>query len=430
MTNRLVLSLLTSILLLATQKYKTMTPRTRSLTGCSTCRSRHLKCDEARPGCELCLTLGLPCPGYQGQLKWTQYAHLKLSSQHKEDSSDRVFRRPLFEGELNIYLFLDRLLIIISVESEQETMAQSTVDSLRGQTANKALEKVDDAKIVQNTSSMGSVFQGPFGVFNASPGKTMPTDSNESSPCPTGPKSSRLAVKWQNMAISQVDEAHSVLGTPQSFISSPHDCELLFSRNESSTTEVGAMVSSSDNEREQDVSLTSLEHNITPTSFSMPVASQASHIIPDQAAELLRYFKHQVGSLSFPLKGNKRCPWQSIHLPRAEKAYAEILLHETTSNTGFALFYSILAGSCFHRSSRRDPTLKWAKSGREYKQLSRNYLELSIQEEMALSTQVKYKELLMALLSNVMLEVPNSRHHSILLATNANIIYPDYQWKL
>lgn len=75
-----------------------MIPRIRCLTGCGTCRSRHLKCDETRPGCQMCLTLGVPCPGYRGQLKWTQYTHLQSESQQKEEPQERVFRRPLFAG--------------------------------------------------------------------------------------------------------------------------------------------------------------------------------------------------------------------------------------------------------------------------------------------------------------------------------------------
>ncbi|KAL3464313.1 C6 zinc finger domain protein [Aspergillus heterothallicus] len=33
-------------------------------TGCSTCRSRHIKCDETRPHCNACVRSGRQCPGY------------------------------------------------------------------------------------------------------------------------------------------------------------------------------------------------------------------------------------------------------------------------------------------------------------------------------------------------------------------------------
>ncbi|KAM5342195.1 hypothetical protein ACJ41O_015226 [Fusarium nematophilum] len=44
---------------------------TRSRNGCAVCKSKRLKCDEARPNCSRCERLGIPCPGYQKPLKWT-----------------------------------------------------------------------------------------------------------------------------------------------------------------------------------------------------------------------------------------------------------------------------------------------------------------------------------------------------------------------
>lgn len=63
-----------------------MLPRNRTLTGCGTCRNRHVKCDEARPICENCQQQGLACLGYERQLSWASH-------------DGRVFRRPLFSGK-------------------------------------------------------------------------------------------------------------------------------------------------------------------------------------------------------------------------------------------------------------------------------------------------------------------------------------------
>ncbi|KAF5013793.1 hypothetical protein FDECE_211 [Fusarium decemcellulare] len=43
---------------------------TRSRNGCAVCKSKRLKCDEARPACSRCERLGIPCPGYQKPLRW------------------------------------------------------------------------------------------------------------------------------------------------------------------------------------------------------------------------------------------------------------------------------------------------------------------------------------------------------------------------
>lgn len=45
--------------------------RTKTFTGCWTCRSRHVKCDEQRPHCQRCLQNGWQCEGYHIRLEWS-----------------------------------------------------------------------------------------------------------------------------------------------------------------------------------------------------------------------------------------------------------------------------------------------------------------------------------------------------------------------
>ncbi|CAH00611.1 Arg81p [Kluyveromyces lactis] len=47
-------------------------PRVKTFTGCWTCRSRKVKCDLRRPGCERCEKGGLICGGYDVKLRWTR----------------------------------------------------------------------------------------------------------------------------------------------------------------------------------------------------------------------------------------------------------------------------------------------------------------------------------------------------------------------
>lgn len=69
-------------------------PRARTFTRCRTCRSRHPKCDEARPVCSSCRRLNLPCQGYTARLLW-------VSSNDGTDWEDKLnhrgtsFRYPL-----------------------------------------------------------------------------------------------------------------------------------------------------------------------------------------------------------------------------------------------------------------------------------------------------------------------------------------------
>ncbi|OJJ97525.1 hypothetical protein ASPACDRAFT_123454 [Aspergillus aculeatus ATCC 16872] len=56
----------------------------RFRTGCKTCKSRRIQCDETRPACNACVKQGRTCPGYQREFKW--------STKH-ELSSARARRR-------------------------------------------------------------------------------------------------------------------------------------------------------------------------------------------------------------------------------------------------------------------------------------------------------------------------------------------------
>ena len=44
--------------------------RSKTFTGCWTCRARKVKCDEVRPCCRQCGQKGLECEGYDVRLQW------------------------------------------------------------------------------------------------------------------------------------------------------------------------------------------------------------------------------------------------------------------------------------------------------------------------------------------------------------------------
>ncbi|KAF4455733.1 Arginine metabolism regulation protein II [Fusarium austroafricanum] len=45
-------------------------PRTKTFSGCWTCRAKHVKCDEAKPACNRCQKAGVECEGYGVRLSW------------------------------------------------------------------------------------------------------------------------------------------------------------------------------------------------------------------------------------------------------------------------------------------------------------------------------------------------------------------------
>ena len=61
----------------------------RGFTGCSTCRRRHVRCDEASPSCKNCSRLGLDCDGTQGRMTFKIYG----PSQNGPESSKTTKKR-------------------------------------------------------------------------------------------------------------------------------------------------------------------------------------------------------------------------------------------------------------------------------------------------------------------------------------------------
>jgi hypothetical protein len=62
----------------------------RGFTGCSTCRRRHVRCDEASPACNNCVRLGRECDGAQGRMTFKVYG----PSQTPTSSPPELSRAP------------------------------------------------------------------------------------------------------------------------------------------------------------------------------------------------------------------------------------------------------------------------------------------------------------------------------------------------
>lgn len=59
----------------------------RGFTGCSTCRRRHVRCDEASPACNNCVRLGRECDGAQGRMTFKVYGPSQIPTDSPPESS-------------------------------------------------------------------------------------------------------------------------------------------------------------------------------------------------------------------------------------------------------------------------------------------------------------------------------------------------------
>ncbi|KAF2010220.1 hypothetical protein BU24DRAFT_428229 [Aaosphaeria arxii CBS 175.79] len=69
---------------------KTRSKRQKTFTGCWTCRSRHVKCDEQRPECRRCINGKFDCAGYGVRLTWVESSEKASTSRRRRQPHKRV----------------------------------------------------------------------------------------------------------------------------------------------------------------------------------------------------------------------------------------------------------------------------------------------------------------------------------------------------
>lgn len=67
----------------------------RGFTGCSTCRRRHVRCDEASPSCKNCTRLGLECDGTQGRMTFKVYGPPQTPESSSSPPKKREAKKPI-----------------------------------------------------------------------------------------------------------------------------------------------------------------------------------------------------------------------------------------------------------------------------------------------------------------------------------------------
>lgn len=373
-----------------------MVQRHRSLTGCGVCRTRHLKCDEGRPGCQMCHITGIVCPGYNAQVKWPADVS-KARGSDSERSEDRVFRRPLYQGWQSPFSCVRAALIDAYVVVEQEAMTKTTVNSLGRITANAALDNIERW---QESGSGPCLFQGPFGVLDFLQHRSSHNHNTD-----VDMLRSQAAGQNNSSDRENVDESFAA---DMNSIADESGHHQIFEPTPPST------VISIRDDNFQDT------FNIRPPMSVLSVRSPtrapelSSTDVPARALELLRHFKDNILSLSFPLRGNPESPWQKIHLPAAMSTYAELLVSQKASHHRLSLFHSLVSASCLYRKNHSRDTTYCEMLRISSQTLAKRELELALEEDITSRKPVKYKELLMAILSMVYLEVWSTLLRSII----------------
>ncbi|KAJ6051785.1 uncharacterized protein N7446_006421 [Penicillium canescens] len=355
---------------------------TRSFTGCSTCRSRHVKCDEGRPTCSMCEYLGITCEGYKKDI----FFDFESSS----GNHGVRFRRPLLSLE------------------DRERMSEWLTSSVPPKQTLKILSHIDEECEQASSSDEIDIRRGPFGGFRINPGRSavpvpVPCEPvvNVNHPEDTESSPPQDLITMNNnyelsppLPLSPWSQGlmHLIFDLPENVPSppSPGLLEAMLNPQGGNNTElheympVGFMPDPYYNNA---TSPTSLSSTSTTKSF------------PYDAVFLLKHYASAVISLMTPLRHSKT-PWHVLFIPHAKNCLAALALNDEMSHACLCAFYGMLAISAFSLGGvSRSQT--WLEKAVIYKEEARKHARMMLMTAYDVPKVAKYKSILMALLTMV-----------------------------
>ncbi|PTD11659.1 hypothetical protein FCULG_00002734 [Fusarium culmorum] len=387
--------------------------RTRTFTGCRTCRSRHAKCDEAQPQCGTCQRLGLICGGYGAKLFWIADDAVRPELQQSHRGSE--YRYPLFSGTSS-----DQ-----SNKTQRKLMSDELSQSLERRTAASLLADIDsagDKMAVDNSAS--ALVRGPFGVFQ-SIGDSVSPDTIECSPDTNTDDTFTSMYPETDGFVEDIQRSDWPDQLPTDdmdiFAASldPHfeiieDTSIVDQVNDSSMTSFfmddhtgaeGLIFSPGFMSRV--IGTPELEAEENPDSESVtdiipyPRETQYGRAgIPEEAEHLLRHYRQNMARRT-TMQAKRKSPWEIIFLPCALETFAELCLWNEASHTRSSIFYTLLAHSALQLHISGSDS-KWKEIGLKNHERAQSHLRQALQHEMFGPKQASYKELLMAILAMAM----------------------------
>ncbi|CAM1507449.1 Fc.00g070900.m01.CDS01 [Cosmosporella sp. VM-42] len=370
--------------------------QTRSFEGCNTCRSRRVKCDEARPSCSQCRKSGLHCGGY-GKTIYFDF---------EEDHERTRFRRPLFS------------------EEARREMSEQLTSSIPGRLLPWHLAQLDEESQSMPIDKDINVFHGPFGAFKV-------TRSGSSTTVWQGPSTtlSHGTLQVSDTARGRHDPVlsspdfltsmpvdtllHSILDTADSdlptYLTDLGDSTLDADNVIQGSTEAITIPStdfpslSHDEQASQYVQFSELmsyshvdQHTPTPTPTTVMSCMPTPHAAaPKNAGFLLQYFSTTLLSFLTPIR-HEKTPWQILFLPYMRDCLALLTLGQPVDHAGMCTFYGLLAISARSLGGVHNSQL-WLEQGEAYRQRAYQHCEIMLRTAYDLPKRYKYKSVLIAL---------------------------------
>ncbi|KAJ6110546.1 hypothetical protein N7486_002781 [Penicillium sp. IBT 16267x] len=351
---------------------------TRSFTGCATCRSRHVKCDEGHPTCSMCSYAGLPCAGYKKDFFFDA----------KNPNSRVRFRRPPL------------------TEEERQRMSQWLISAAPPKSTNQLLLTIDEASEKYKPSPEGLQLSfGPFGVFQVQLEQDKPASPDD--PLPPAEEFEDASTSSPSQDMSHILNTFPITSEFSQW--SPGFMQSLLEQPEGSSPVSPDLLAMTMDQTHMDTSIPPRSYQLTnflsdtycnpmsPASLTSPPSLTIA--IPQDAVFLLKHYSSTVISLMTPVR-HKKTPWHILFIPHVKGRLAALALGEDMSHASLCNFYGTLAISAFSLGgvSRSED---WLEQGELYLQCARKHAKLMLMTAYDIPKPAKYKAILMAILTMV-----------------------------
>ncbi|KAH9242544.1 hypothetical protein K456DRAFT_1743728 [Colletotrichum gloeosporioides 23] len=357
--------------------------RTKTFTGCWTCRGRKVKCDEIRPHCRECRARNLQCEGYGARLQWLSPDTAPIKQVLSWSQVDGILK---------------------TIESFDAASSCGENGHLHVQNfgvfmATRALES-NDFGLNEDVMPNGHI---ETNISNQTPGSDL--DDHHSPPhvvnsqTPDGfasPSNSEAAVAWELCNLHEHQARRpSVIRHWQPQTLSDGASKIKAIRTSSSQI----------SETEQSPPQYQRQH----TGIILPKSPPMS-IFPSQDRFLMHHYVHTVVNI-FCVIDNAKSPWKTIHIPRAIQGIGEMDVMGSTSRVRSALRNALLSISAFFlanvRASESHPNeaVKWVEEAMQYRYNAIGLLKQAVESDLYSGGKPKYKEYLATMLSMITINI-------------------------
>lgn len=393
----------------------------KTFTGCWTCRSRKVKCDEARPACVQCRSKSLVCEGYGVRLQWVSPASGHTSSEAADVPKVKA-QRSQIAAEHNF----------LALGSSEIDGILDTIDTYE---SGPAARRVDDELFIHH-----------FGVFD--PGlpymETSPPSSSPSIFPPeavTTPSTSsdntdqslRAFPGAQSKVADRLptedgvhDSISAFLGSVDPSLYLVDDDALLhndfdFGLESPTSSWLGQTdlaihqpqntiqtQSQNDNTHGHDAILP--QHCQWQTATGTIIRNPSPASLPEQEQFLMYHYSHRAVNL-FCVIDNRKSPWKTIHLPRALQSIGQLSVAGASSAIRNALRNALLSISAFYLSNDSksrmcsDEATRWMRKATMLRGKAIELLKDAVKNDLNDKAVPKYKEFLATMLSMITINV-------------------------